>query len=125
MRAVLILFGLLLCTSVRATPPEYFSSRKWVEERCLSNATPKDERIFVGRLDPQEYAGILRYHKGITLSEIIAQTPAKGSTVVLCILRPKVDPEWKLITVKPTEKPNFVVNAQDMIWIYKDGPVAW
>jgi hypothetical protein len=125
MRALLILFGLSLCMSLHATPPEYFSSRKWVEERCATNTTPKDERLFVGRVVPHEYASIIHYHKGITLREIVDQTPFQGTTVVVCVLRPKVDPWTNIITIKPSEKPQFVVNALDMIWIYDDGPVTW
>jgi hypothetical protein len=125
MRALLIFFGSLLCTSLHATPPEHFSSRKWVEQRCITNATPKDERLFVGGFFPHEYARILRYQKGITLREIVDRTPSKGLTVVVCVLRPKVDPVTNIIKVKPTEMPNFVVNAQDMIWIYEDGPLVW
>ena len=125
MRALLILFSLSVCMSLHATPPSYSGSRKWVEERCVTNTTPKDERIFVGRVVPHEYAGIIHYHKGITLREIVDQTPFKGTTVVVCVLRPKVDPATNIIKIKPTEKPAFVVNDSDMIWIYDDGPVIW
>ena len=125
MRVLLLLFGLSLCLSLHATPPEYFSSRKWVEQRCVTNTTPKDERLFVGRVVPHEYAGIIHYHQGITLRDIVDQTPFKGTTVVVCILRPHVDPVTNIIKVEPTDKPTFEVKALDMIWIYDDRPVAW
>ena len=125
MKALLILFGLSLCMSLPAMSPEYFSSRKWVEERCVTNTTPKDERLFVGRVVPHECAGIIHYHKGITLREIVDQTPFKGTTVVVCVLRPKINPATNIIKIKPSEKPTFVVNDLDMIWIYDDGPVIW
>lgn len=125
MRTLLILFGLSLCMSLHATPPEYFSSRKWVEDRCVTNTTPKDERLFLARVVPQEYAGIVQYHKGITLREIIDQTPFKGTTVYAVVLRPHVDPSANMILVKPTDQPKFEIRSLDMIWLYDDHPIAW
>jgi hypothetical protein len=123
MRALLILFCLSLCTSLHAMSPEYFSSRKWVEQRCATNTTPKDERLFVGRIVPREYAGIIHYHKGITLRGIVDQTPFKGTTVVVCVLRPKVDPATYMFSMKASDNPKFDVKAEDMIWIHKDYPI--
>lgn len=125
MRTLLTILALTICTSLYATPPEYYSSRKWVEQLCATNQTPKDEQLFLGRVVPQKYAAVVRYHQGITLREIIDETPFKGTTVNVCVLRPHVDPIKNLFLVKPTDKPKFEVNPLDMIWIYDEGPVAW
>jgi hypothetical protein len=125
MRALVILFLLTVCTSLYAMSPEYSSSRKWVEQLCTTNQTPTDERLFLGRVVPQKYAAIIRYHRGITLREIIDQTPFKGATVHVCVLRPHVDATTNIILVKPTDQPKFEIKPLDMIWLYDDGPVIW
>jgi hypothetical protein len=125
MRIFLILFSLCFCTSLHATPPEYSSSRKWVEQRCITNTTPEDERLFLGRVVPHEYAAIIPYHEGITIREIIDQTPFKGTTVNIIVLRPHVDPLTNLMKVEPTDKPSFKVKALDTIWICDGGPLIW
>jgi hypothetical protein len=56
MRALLTLMGRLVCASALATMPTCSSSRGWVEEECATNATPKNERLFLGRIVPQKYA---------------------------------------------------------------------
>ena len=125
MRALLIFFALTVCDSLHAASPEYFSSRKWVEQLCSTNQTPKDERLFLGRVVPQKYGAIISYHRGITLREIIDQTPFKGTTVHACVLRPHVDAATNIILVKPTDLPKFEIKPLDMIWLYDDGPVIW
>ena len=125
MRILAIIFLLMVSIMCFATPPEYSSSRKWVEQICSTNQTPKEERLFLGRIDPQKYAAIIRYHRGITLREVIDQTPFKGTTVVACILRPHVDPATNMILVKSTDQPKFEIEPLDMIWLYDDGPVIW
>ncbi len=116
---------MLAGASVYAMSPEYYSSRKWVEQRCSTNTTPREERIFVGRVVPKEYAGIIRFHKGITLREIIDQTPFKGTAVMVCVLRA----EWRMpghvFRVTAKEKPDYEIKDLDMIWLFEDGPVIW
>jgi hypothetical protein len=116
MRALLALFILTLCTSLYAMSPQYYSDRKLVEELCSTNTIPKGERIFLCRAGPQKYAAIIRYHQGITIREIIDQTPFKNTTVVVCVVRPKTDPS--IISVKPSDSPKFEIEALDMIWLY-------
>jgi hypothetical protein len=120
MRRLLTVLGLILvCTSVRAMSPEYFSSRKWVEERCSTNQIPEKDRIFVGRPSPG-YAAIVHFRKGITLREIIDQTPFKGTVLTVCVLRPHTDPSKHLFRkVLPTDKPSLEINQEDMIWLYE------
>jgi hypothetical protein len=125
MKALIAFFALLLCAAVHATPPEYLSSRKWVKDRCSTDTTPKDERIFVGRMVPKKYAGIIHFHKGITLREIIDQTPFKGTAVMVCVLRGDRRTLPNVSRVAPSEKPDYEVKNMDMIWLYEDGPFVW
>lgn len=122
LKAFIIFCSLIVGTSLYAMSPEYFSSRKWVEERCTTNGTPKSERLFLGRVVPQKYAAIIQYHVGISIREIIDQTPFKGTTVNVCVLRPHVDPTTNLMHVAPTDTPKFEVKPLDMIWICDSGP---
>jgi hypothetical protein len=125
MKAFLIFCALIVGMSLHAIPPEYFSSRKWVEDLCSTNQTPRDERLYLGRVVPQKYGAIIRYHRGITLREIIDQTPFKGATVTVCVLRPHADPKTNLTLVKPKDRPKFEVKPLDVIWIYDGGSVIW
>jgi hypothetical protein len=123
---VLIAFCILLTgASLYATPPEYYSSRTWVEERCSTNTTPKDERIFVGRVVPKEYAGIIRFHNGMTLREVVDQTPFKGTAVMVYVLRGGRTEIGTPFRVAPADRPDYEIRSLDMIWLYEDGPVVW
>lgn len=124
MRIPVIALLLLVCASAKATSPEYSSSRKWVEQRCASNSTPKAAHIFVGRIWEPQYAGILRFQKGMTLREVIDQTPFKGKTVQVLVLRPGTRFNHHYITVGPTEQPKSEVKPLDMIWLYDPGPIV-
>jgi hypothetical protein len=122
MRTLVIAFLLLACTSAHATAPEYSSSRKWVEQRCATNTAPQAERVFVGRIWEPQYAGVLRFQKGMTLRELIDQTPFKGKTVQVLVLRPGTPiRHHRYITVGPSEKPKFEIKPLDMIWFYDPG----
>jgi hypothetical protein len=125
MKVLIALFAVTLCIAAQATPPEYFSSRKWVEERCITNSTSKDERVFVGRLVPKEYAGVIHFHKGITLREIIDQTPFNKTAVMISVLRADRRTSPNVFRVAASEKPDYEVKNMDMIWLYKDGPIIW
>jgi len=125
MKVFIALFSLTLCMAAHAMSPEYSSSRKWVEEQCRTNSTPKDERVFVGRVVPKKYAGVIRFHTGITLREIIDQTPFKATAVMVCVLRADRRASPKVFRVTASEKPDYEVKNMDMIWLYEDGPVIW
>ena len=123
MRTLLVVLALLVCASAQAARPEYSSSRRWVEQRCQTNTIPQDERVFVGRVWTPQYAGILHFHKGMTLREVIDQTPFKGKTVQVLVLRAESRFSERYITVGPSEKPSYEVKALDMIWLYDPGPI--
>ena len=124
MRALLILFGLLLCSSLHAGPT-YSSSRRWVEDRCTTNQAAKEERIFLLRVVPKEYAAILSYRQGISIREVIDQTPFKGTTVIVCIMRSNVPPS-DFVWVQPTETPKIEVKNMDVIWLCDSrSPIKW
>jgi hypothetical protein len=61
------------------------------------------------------------YHKGISLREIVDQTPFKDRTVSVIIMRPR----WmgQDIVIKPTEKVEFEVKPLDVVWIYDQTPI--
>jgi len=124
MRTRITAFLLLVCASAQATSPEYYSSRNWVEQRCATNTTPQAERIFVGRIWEPQYAGILRFGRGMTLREVIDQTPFKGKTVQVLVLRPGRRISHDYITVGPSDKPKIQLEPLDMIWLYDPGPIV-
>jgi hypothetical protein len=115
-RIVLLFFLLLLCEPVYAAHLTYPACRKAVEEQCPTNTTPQDERIFV-RVMPTREAIIVRFHKGITLREIIDQTSFKGKTAWVTVLRadhPALDYRTR---VGRKEKPKDEVKPLDLIVI--------
>jgi hypothetical protein len=124
MRTLIAACFLLVCTSAHAMQPEYFSSRKWVEHQCVTNTTPQNERMFVGRFWPPKYAAILRFHKGITLREIIDLTPFKGKVVQVLVLRADTPMSDHYITISPSDRPDYEIKALDVILLYDDGPIA-
>src|ERR1035437_3581037 len=123
MRTIVVAFILLVCASAQAARPEYSSSRKWVEQHSATNAIPQDERVFVGRIWTPQYAGILRFHKGMTLRDVIDETPFKGKPVQVLVLRAGTRFSEHYITVGPSEKQNYEIKPLDMIWLYDPGPI--
>jgi len=123
MRALIALSVLLFCTSVQALGrPDYFSLRKWIERECATNTTPQDERLFVGHIESPRFANVLHFRPGITLREIIDQTPLKGKVVFVQVLRLdylKTGPftRYAYIRVGSSENPNYEVKSQDVIWL--------
>ena len=109
------------CISAFADIPAYSPDRDWVEKHCTTNTVPKDERIFLGHNYSGDYSNIIRYHKGISLREIVDQTPFKGKTVSVIVMRPK----WMsdVIVIKPAEKVEFEVRPLDVVWIYDQIPI--
>lgn len=71
MRRLLILFFSMLCAAALAVGPEYNSLRRWVEDQNPKDKTPAAERIFVNH--DWKASTIVRYHKGITLQEVLDQ----------------------------------------------------
>jgi hypothetical protein len=119
---------LLACTAVHAAHLEYFGCRKWVEQQCVTNTTPQNERLFVGRMVSPKCANILCFHEGITLREIIDGSPLKRRTVLVCVMRPdstKMGPftRYAYIKVEPSDKPNYELKPLDVVWLYDDGPI--
>ncbi len=106
--------------------------RDWVEKQSLTNTVPKGERVFVGtdamNSSASGYAVIVPYHKGVTLRQIIDQTPLKDKRVYISVMRPGATNDPKSfpifgIPVKPTANPNFEVKPLDLIWIYDHVPI--
>ncbi len=107
---------------------DYSSGRAWVEQQCFTNGTPQDERLFVGRMISPRVASIIQFHKGISLREIIDQTPLKGKVVKVCVMWPdrtKAGPFTRhvYITIGPGENPDYDLKPLDLIWLYDDGPL--
>ncbi len=109
------------CILAFADIPAYSPDRDWVEKHCTTNTVPQDERIFLGHNYSSDYAGIIRYHKGISLREIVDRTPFKGKTVSVIVMRPK----WmsETFVIKPTENVEFEVKPLDVVWIYDRIPI--
>ncbi len=124
MKTLLAICVLLVCTAVQASRLNYVGGREWIEQRCATNTTPQDERLFVGRFDPPKWASILLFRKGITLREIIDGTPLRGRTVVVRVMRRDDSPFTRpaYIKVEPSDKPTYELKPLDVIWLYDDYP---
>jgi hypothetical protein len=126
MKLILIFGVCLLCVSAFADTPTYSGERAWVESHNATNTVPKDERLFIVHDFSGDYTSIIRYHKGISLREVVDQTPFKGKTVDVIVMRPEKPPamQWMSpdIVVKPSEKSDFVIRPLDVIWIFDKPP---
>ena len=107
-------------TSALADIPAYSPTRDWVEKHCATNTVPQDERIFLCHNSSDNYANIVRYHKGIDLREIIDETPFKDKTVCLIVMRP--EGAIHQIIIKPAEKIEFEIKPLDVVLIYDHVP---
>ena len=116
-RVILLTVLLLVCESVYAHHVTYPAYRKFVEERCATNTTPRDERVFVLATGSPS---IVRFHQGITLREIIDQTSFKGKVAWICVLRTDhpVLHHWTRVGRK--EKPKDEVKRLDLILLNED-----
>jgi hypothetical protein len=123
MRVLFAACVLLGWASASAGGPNYNSGRKWVEDRCAANTIPQDERIFVFRWVAAKYAGIMRFHEGISLREIVDQTPLKGKVLQIIVMRTEPLRSGQYTTrhcisrVGPFERPDYKLKRQDLIWL--------
>lgn len=111
---LLAVLGFVGLRPLYASQVTYATTRRFIEERCATNTTPQEERIFV-RVLTTGCVSIIQFHKGITLREIIDQTSFKGHTVWVCVLRtdhPVLDHKTR---VGSKEKPKDEVKPQDVI----------
>jgi hypothetical protein len=122
LRIVLLFPLLVLCEPVYAARLTYSACRKAVEEQCATNTTPQDERIFVRVMATRE-AIIVRFHKGITLREIIDQSSFKGKTAWVSVLRADHPILESRTRVGRNEKPKDEVKPLDLIVINDNGEV--
>jgi hypothetical protein len=60
----------------------------------------------------------------MTLREVIDQTPFKGKTVQVLVLRAETRFSDHFMTIEPREKPKYELKALDMIWLYDPGPIV-
>jgi hypothetical protein len=119
-RVIQLTVLLLVCESVYAHHVTYSASCRFVEERCATNRTPQDERVYVLAGD---HPSIVRFHHGITLREIIDLTSFKGKTAWICVLRsshPVLD-HWTRVGRK--DKPKDEVKPQDLILLNDNGMI--
>src|SRR5215510_5033384 len=124
MRVVIGICVLLIFSAVHGAQPEYFSSRKWVEQECGTDTRPKGKCTYVGRVVPRKYAAVFHFYKQMTLRDVIDQTPFKGTAVMVQVLRAESRTSSYVFRVGPSEKPKYRVKSQDMIWLYEDDIVV-
>jgi hypothetical protein len=118
MRALTGICVILICTAVHASQVEYFAYRKLVEQLC-TNAIPQGERVFVA--GPEKYAAIIQFHKGMSLRELIDQTPFKRKRVIVHVSRAERRTSNEYLSVWPSERPHYELKDLDLIILYKDG----
>jgi len=129
-RQLILFFVLLACASVSAGELDYDSARKGVEKECAAtNTIPQSEQMFVGRCVPPRYAAIIRYHNGITIREILDQSPLKGRVVQVEVMRTEPTRTRHYTTrhyirVGPSDKPDYELKSQDVIWLHDEGPIV-
>ncbi len=104
----------------------YDQSRHWVEKQCATNTVPEDERIFVLRWFDPRYAAIVRFHKGITLREIIDQSPVKGKVLEVDVWRTEPFKNGHntleyTFRIRPSDMPKFKLRSQDVILLRDPG----
>ncbi len=118
MRILTATLCLVLAASALAIPPEYSSSRQWIEEHTPKDKTPKEHRIFVIDAKQTTNTYILHYRDGLSLRDIIDATHLKTNDVMVTVLRSerKLEPVYDDV-VRASVKPSFTVRAQDVIWI--------
>ena len=123
MKALVAISLMLTCLWVHAVQPSYSSSRAWIEQQCSTNAPLQDERIFVGRFGQPGYAAIIKFHQGMTLREVIDQSPFKGTTIIVHVLRAERQISDEYIEVRKWEKPKYKLKNLDVILLYENGPI--
>lgn len=74
------------------------------------------------------HASIVRFHRRISLREIIDRSPFNGKVVKVCVMRLdhlKSGPFTRraFIRVEPAERPDYQLNKLDVIWLYDDEPI--
>lgn len=111
-------FALLAsCITAFASGPIPSELRKWVEDQNPKDKTPAAERVFVD--DMQKESAIVRYHKDMTLQEVLDQVKFHEQPVVVSIYRAGHDPKFEPVYEEPvTEKSKaarFVVQPFDVI----------
>jgi hypothetical protein len=116
MRNLLFISIALLAITALAMGPEYFSSRKWIEEHALK---PKfEKKLFVGESKQPINTYIVEFHSGISLREVINATRLKNEDLFVQILRSqkKTEPVF-FDEVKAIAKPSFQLKENDVIWL--------
>jgi hypothetical protein len=96
--------------------PEYFSSRKWIEEHALK---PKfEKRLFVGESKQTTNTYIVEFRNGISLRQLINATRLRNEGLFVQILRSqkKTEPVF-FDEVKAIAKPSFQLKENDVIWL--------
>jgi hypothetical protein len=96
----------------------YSSSRAWVEHHCATNSIPEADRIFIARLVSPRFAGVIQYHPGITIHEIVASTPLNDSTRTIEIYRSRTPTVGHCISLVLEEARDYQVEPNDLVCLY-------
>ena len=119
MRAFATFLLFASCIAAFAIGPEYSSLREWVEKHNTKDQTPSTERVFVNFL--WKDSAIVRYHSGMTIQEVIAQTQFRDRSVRVSIFRaahkPAGEPVYDELLIKKPDRSSFVVQALDVLWL--------
>jgi hypothetical protein len=129
MKRVALFFAVLLfCLPTYAGGiPKYPWCKDWIEKHCATNMPSTNECVFIGHDVSPQYAAKIPFHQGITLREIINQTPYSKGTANIWIMHqhPKEkETAGEFITVKPKDNPEFQVRESDVLWVWIYKPDA-
>jgi hypothetical protein len=117
MKLIALVATFLFCISAQGSNFDYTTARECVEKHCATNAIPKPERLFIvsnRSAQRPEFAGIIRFHQGIKLREILVQTPFTNAIVTIMVMNERQN---RSITVKPSDNPELEVRPLDVLWI--------
>jgi len=108
---------LIACVTAFASNPIPSELRKWIEDQNPKDKTPAAERIFVD--DMRNESTIVRYHKGMTLQEVLDQVKFREQPVIVSVYRaghdPKFDPVYEEPVTEKLKATSFVVQPLDVI----------
>lgn len=116
----LFLALLASCITAFASNPIPSELRKWIEDQNPKDKTPANERIFVD--DMRKESAIVRYHKGMTLQEVLDQV--KFQDVVISIYRAGHKPTGEPVYDEPVllagerDRTAVLVQPLDVIYLW-------
>jgi len=113
------------CITAFASNPIPSELRKWTEDQNPKDKPPADERIFV--CDMLKESAIVRYHKGMTLQEVLDQVKfsnakSQEQPMIASVYRvghqPEFEPVYEESVTDKSKAASFIVQTLDVIYLW-------